>query len=147
MSHINDEGKRRSIRNSPFPNVDSLEHEIDTLLTPIASATLPVDQMTNPSENSSPTNTNDLLSYDKSQEQQNITNGIDPSESLPLEPPQQFTSPIPLTVSTTDALQVDPSILHLQASIRAMARRITTIQEVTESRFDSVTFKCIYLLT
>ena len=141
MSHIDDDGRRRSIRNSPFPSVDSIAHKIDTMLTPIASSQISHPPMTIASDTSSPSNTNDLLSYDKSSITPTDPVDIDPnpsnitSMSPPSDPPAAHA--IPGTVSTTTP-QSDPAILQLQASIRAIARRITTIQEVTESRFESI---------
>ena len=141
MSHINNEGRRRSTRHSPFPSVDSIEHEIESMLTPVASAQIPQPQNTQPSMDMSPSTSNDLLSYDKSSATPTVANDTNPAS-----PPKPQTSiqsdhyaihAIPTTVST-DIPPTDPTILQLQASIRAIARRITTIQEVTESRFETI---------
>jgi hypothetical protein len=136
MSHIDEEGRRCSNRTSPYPTVASIEHEINTMLTPIASTTMEAP-MTTMSVASSPSTTNDLLSFDKSsttttEHNNNTDNQTDQSYKTKQEPPS-----LPESVSANSPQQ-DPAITQLQASIRAIASRITTIQEVTESRFESI---------
>ena len=90
----------------------------------------------------SPTNTNDLLSYHRSVASLNTD-----SESLttfptldPLLAPATIASAVPSNISTPAKSNTSPDILQLQASICAMKQRITTIQEVTTSRFESIHF-------
>ena len=132
MSHINDVGHRRSNRNSLDP---SIHIEQITALTPV-----PSEPMTDPPINPSPSNTNDLLSYDKTvntpDNDSNRSTSSPILNPLPISEPNSFH--VPANVSTSTRLDQDPAILQMQASIRAMARRITTIQEITTSKFDSI---------
>ena len=82
-------------------------------------------------EVTSTNNSNDLLSYDKSNESN--YNKEQPTTNINHE------NTIPITVSAPNiAPASDPIIMQLQASIRAMARRIDTVQETTAMKFESI---------
>jgi hypothetical protein len=79
-----------------------------------------------------PTLSNDLISYDKSNESLNTT-------TQQTQPETNKRNDVPLTVSTPTIMNAsDPVILQLQASINAMVCRIDTVQETTAMKFESI---------